>query len=186
VFPSIWSKQPITSRGRYIAEQMQIEPLFDALAGRPTKESHWVDTMMKMAPVYKGDKKRFGWLATQQKVHDYIKKAGLGGSGFIVTDTGTALYNMGVAWRYGDKKAIRKYLIDFIKLKTNQYSEKIDVVNAIEKQWEKLDPIAKLTSNVHRGLFLASLTKRDQYALGLAYQYYAEIKSGKQFYKEIK
>jgi len=184
LFPSFNRGQPITDYGRYFAEQAQVGPFYDALAGKPTKEHWMIDTLMKMSPVYKGDRKRFGWLATQQKIHDYKRKAGLGGSGFIITKSGNALYNMGLAWRYGDKKAVSKYLYEFLTIKTDQFTTDIDLLGTLEDQWEKLDPMERLPkTGPHRELFLTSLNKRDQYAFGLAILYYNEIKAGKQFYE---
>jgi len=187
VFPSIWNRQPITDRLRYVAEQLQADVVYDAITGRPTKESHWVDAAMKLSPIYKGDRKRFGWIAIQQKVHEYLKEAKPGTSGFIVTESGNALYNMGMAYRYGDDKAMRKYFKEFMVIKQRELGGRINYSEVIRKQWLKLDPLAKFPKGSrHRRLFLASLNKRDQYALGLAYQYYAEIKSGEQFYKRLR
>ena len=183
LFPNIKRGQPITDYMRYATEQLQAEGIYDIVAGKPLKKGYGYELLFKTLPVYKGDIKRFGWLATQQKVHDYIKNAGIGGSGFIVTESGNALYNMGVAYRYGDKKALSKYLGEFIMIKANQLQTKISPSAEIRKQWEKLDPLAKLTGN-HRKLFLASLSKRDKYSLGLAYSYYAELRTGKQFYRD--
>ena len=73
------------------------------------------------------------------------------------------------------------------EIKTNQFTTKINLDRVIKNQWEKLHPLAKFPKDgVHRDLFLSQMSKRDIYAFGLAMQYYAEIKSGKQFYKDIK
>jgi len=183
VFPSIWNRQPITDRLRYIAEQLQADAFYDVLTGRPTKESHWVDTMMKLSPVYKGDRKRFGWLSIQSKVYEYKKANGLSGTGFITTESGNALYNLGMAWRYGDQKAWNKYLGQYIRIKINtDIDYEIDVDKIMEEQWKKLDPLGRLPKK-HRDIFEMQLfsSKKDTYTYGLAMQYYYEIQSGVQF-----
>jgi hypothetical protein len=53
----------------------------------------------------------------------------------------------------------------------------------MENQWEKLNPLEGLPE-IHQKLFFASLDERDKKALGLALQYYLEIKGGLQFIEE--
>jgi hypothetical protein len=180
-FPSVWNRQPITDYKKYVLDNFALGQIYDGIAGKPTRKDHWA-RVAKTAGAYYEDKYRLGWLAIQQKKADYKRKNGLKGRGFIVTDSGQALYNLGLSWRYGDQEALTKYLNEYVKVTLEKYGN-IDIPRKMREQWEKLHPLEDLP-DIHKKLFIASLDERDQYALGLAFRYYGEIKSGKQFLEE--
>jgi hypothetical protein len=181
LFPSVWNRQPITDHGKWLADNFQLGAFYDKATGRPQRHD-WLKRQTSTTAIYHDDKKRLGWLAIQQKLADYKRRAGLKGRGFIITDSGQALYNMGLAWRYGDMNAYTKYLAEYVKVTVDKYGE-VDIVNRMENQWEKLNPLEGLPE-IHQKLFFASLDERDKKALGLALQYYLEIKGGLQFIEE--
>jgi hypothetical protein len=177
-FPSVWNRQPITDYKKYVLDNFALGNIYDGLTGKPTRTDHWKREAIRVGTYYESQT-RLGWLAIQQKKADYKKKAGLKGRGFIVTDSGQALYNFGLAWRYGDNNALAKYLTEYVEVTVNKLG-KVDIAKTMNAQWDKLHPLDDLPE-IHKKLFIASLDRRDQIALGLAFKYYAEIKSGKQF-----
>jgi hypothetical protein len=179
-FPSFWNRQPITDRWKYAFENLALGRVYDGLTGRPTKSDHWLREAKRIG-VYHDDQARLGWLAIQQRKADYKRSAGLGGRGFIVTDSGQALYNFGLAYRYGDEQAMVKYLEKYVNVTIKKFG-KVNIPRLMNEQWKKLNPLEGLPET-HKKLFLASLDERDQVAFGLAMKYYAEIKSGQQFIK---
>jgi hypothetical protein len=180
-FPSFWNRQPITDRWKYAFDNLALGRVYDGLTGRPTKSDHWLREAKRIG-VYYDDQTRLGWLAIQQRKADYKRRAGLGGRGFIVTDSGQALYNFGLAYRYGDEAAMVKYLEKYITVTIAKHG-KVNIPRLMEQQWKKLNPLEGLP-DTHQKLFLASLDERDQVAFGLAMKYYAEIKSGEQFIRK--
>jgi hypothetical protein len=183
-YPSFKNRQPIVDKGRYLFEQFGFQSIYDKMVGRPTPKNHW-SRVAASAFIYKEDYKRLGWLATRARVEEYKRKAGLKGTGFIVTDTGNALYNMGVAWRYGDKDAVEKYFVEYLDASMNKLSMDINPLETFQNQWLKLEPLSDL-NDAHLGLFFSTLDERGKEALALAYMYYAEIASGYQFLEKEK
>jgi hypothetical protein len=179
-FPSVWNRQPITDDGRWVAEQFGLQEIYDKVMKRPQKPE-LLKRMVMGLPAYQEDQARLGWLAFRQKIVEYQRDSGLRGTGFIVTETGTALYNVGLAWRYGDMEAVAKYFTEYVLLNVKQLSNR-SFDKVLQEQWEKLHPLADL-NETHRGLFLAKMATDPRAAkqLALAFQYYAEISSGIQF-----
>jgi hypothetical protein len=180
MFPSVWNRQPITDNLRYVAENFGLQSAYDKIAGKPIPKDLFKKELIKTM-VYKEDLNRFGWLAIQQKISAYQKKHKLKGTGFIVTETGNSLYNIGLAVRYGDIEAANKYLTLYVQQYVSKAYKAKDFTSTMSDQWEKLKPLAALPNKTHRDLFMASLDERGAYQLMLAYKYYAEIASGKQF-----
>ncbi len=177
-FPSIWNRQPITDVGRWVAEQGGLQGLYDYTTGRPQQKGALNKTIKGLA-IYEQDRTRLGWLAFRQKVVEYQRDNGLRGKGFIITETGTALYNMGLSWRYGDMKALTKYYTEYmlLNIKRGKFS---GFERKLQESWEKLHPLADL-NEVHRAMFMSKLDARGWKQMILANQYYNEIASGMQF-----
>ena len=184
MFPSITNRQPITDQGRWMAEQFGLHKVYDVVTGRPSKP-YWTKEWVVNKAAYTEDKNRLGWLALSQAVSEYERTAGLDSKGFMVTDAGTALYNFGLAWRYGDKEAASKYLAEYVTINATQLKGISSRV--IQEQWEKLFPAAKLTEK-HRKIFMAQFlsTERGRKQFESAIKYYAEISSGVQFIRRGK
>jgi hypothetical protein len=180
VFPSIWNRQPITDKWKWLFDNFSLGAFYDKAAGKPQRKD-WLKKTIKGAAIYSEDQKRLGWLAVQGRLSEYKKRAGLKGRGFIVTESGSALYNMGLAWRYGDKDAWVKYMAEYVKLTIDKFG-KVDILGTMQDDWIALNPLKGLPE-IHQKLFLKSLleNKRDRKRLDLALQYYLEIKGGLQF-----
>jgi hypothetical protein len=179
VFPSIWNRQPITNRIKYIFDNFALGSTYDGIMGNPSHKN-WALREVKKSGVYSESVNRLGWLAIQQRISEYKRHAGLGKSGFITTPSGNALYNVGLAFRLGDMDAMAKSMSTYIQRTVDKLGKNIDLVSVINGAWEKLEPLNGL-NDTHKRLFLASLDDREKYQLGLAYRYYAEIRSGQQF-----
>ena len=178
LFPSFRNRQPITDEGRWVAEQFGLHQIYDWFSGRPQRKGE-LKRALRGLTIYEEDANRLGWLATKQRIVDYQRKHGLRGKGFIVTETGTALYNVGLAWRYGDMEALAKYYAEYLFLNMKQLKER-NYDDLLEEQIEKLHPLAGL-SEIHRDRFMETLGEKGAKQLAAAYAYWGEIGSGVQF-----
>jgi len=185
MFPSIYNRQPITDYGKWIADQVGpwATTMYNKATGRPMKPV-WLKQSVLKNFAYSDDKDRLGWLAVQQEIARYQEENKLDTKGFMVTEAGTALYNMGLGWRYGDAEAFSKYLAEYVLLSSEQLKD-VSFDRMIRAQWEKLAPGASL-NETHRQLFFAKLwsTERGVKQWDSAMKYYAEISRGVQFIRK--
>lgn len=181
-FPSVFNRQPITDTGKWFFDQFSMGAVYDKVSGRPQRKGSFSTAALKTV-AYAEDKNRLGWLATQQRLVEYQKKHGLKGKGFIVTESGTALYNLGLAWRYGDEQAVNKYFTEYVLLSIDKLSTGVNFNQTLRGQWEKLNPLNALPKK-HQQLFYASLDERGIKQFNLALEYYAEMAGGVQFIKD--
>jgi hypothetical protein len=183
VFPSVFNRQPITDKVKYLFDNFALGGMYDKVVGNPTR-NNWTKRELIKLGVYYEDQKRLGWLALQQRISDYKRDAGLGKSGFITTPSGSALYNVGKAVRYGDMDALYENFVKYMRLTQKKLlTEPVDFGDTIRNQWEKLEPLDGL-NETHKALLLSTFTERDWHNLKLAYEYYGEIASGQQFVEE--
>jgi hypothetical protein len=187
-FPSVWERQPITNRWDWFFDNFSLGSFTDVIFGRPTRPAdklwgkHWRKTFSSWA-IYSEDQNRLAWLAIRQKIQQHKAKHKLDAEGFMVTEAGTALYNAGLAWRYGDGKAFDKYLVDYLMITVGDKLATVDLTKVVQDGWKKLEPLNGL-NELHKNLFIASLNEREQKQFALAMEYYAEIKAGLQFIPE--
>lgn len=180
MFPDIFKPSPYGTITQYVGEQLSLRPIADKLIGAPQKKD-WAWDMVWGALTYKGDVARYGYITIQEKKDKFLRERGLKGSGFIRNENASYLYNIGLAWRYGDSEALAKFYSDYMIATAKKLQEH----QTLEDIWDKMDPMYGIPED-WKPAFLANLEPEDYRNLSLAIKYYLEMRAGKQFMKEEK
>ena len=161
---------------------MALENEYKAIQGKPGKP--YVETLPLFA-VYHIDPFESAYHEAFDMKGDYLKKFGKRGEGFWMTPRGSALYDLKMAHRYGDKKAEAKALKDYIQWhvieaettgKTREEVEK-SIMQGIGTSLRNMHPLSGM-SEKERIAFLESLDKEELEIMAKAVKFYSDVLIG--------
>jgi len=179
LFPDAFDPKTIRDRGMHIARSLALENEYRAIMGKPAKP--YVETL-PLAAIYKSDPLEAAYHEVFDMKGDYLKKFGKRGEGFWLTPRGSALYDMKIAHRYGDKKAEQKALEDYIKWhmveaqttgKTREEIEK-SIIQGLTNTLRNMHPLSGMNEK-ERIAFLESLDKGDLEVIVKAIKFYNNV-----------
>jgi hypothetical protein len=183
IYPEVFDPTPIIDRLEYALQQVALNSAKQVVVPKVKKPDAFTEMLANML-IYKADANRMAYINIIDKKEKFLKEQGLKGTGFISTESGKHLYYMGLAWRYGDIDAFANYLGKYVSVTMKMPN--------LDNVFDKMDPLNGLTEGTkevpinYKDMFLMSLSKADLKVLGSAYQFYAEIKAGKQFMEKEK
>lgn len=188
LFPDAFSPKTIRDRGMHIARSLGLENEYKAIAGKPS------DPYVKSFPlafIYESDPLQSAYYEIFSLKNEFQKKSGKRGEGFWLTPRGSALYDMKLAYRYGDKKAAEKYLREYMAyhfIESKQTKKPFDeTLKSIEKgisaSIKNMHPLSGMSK---RGMaaFLVSLDEEDRELLAKAIRFYNDTLLGTTKIKE--
>jgi hypothetical protein len=182
LFPDAFEPGTIRDRGLHLARSMALENEYKAIQGKPGKP--YVETLPLFA-VYHVDPFESAYHEAFDMKGDYLKKFGKRGEGFWMTPRGSALYDLKMAHRYGDKKAEEKALKDYIQWhvieaettgKTRQEVEK-SIMQGIQTSLQNMHPLSGM-SEKERIAFVQSLDQEELEIMAKAVKFYSDVLLG--------
>lgn len=151
-YPDITKPSTIRDRGEHLARAFGLENEYKLLAGKP---SAGYAKSVRNVFVYGSDPLESAYRETFDIKREYLKKQGKTSEGFFLTPAGDALYNMKLALRYQDKKALKKYLGEYMQIVTN--GRDVSAISSAEQQKIKKG----IASSIERMHPLSGIKKED-------------------------
>lgn len=182
LFPDAFDPKTIRDRGLHIARSMALENEYKAIQGKPGKP--YVETLPLFA-VYHVDPFESAYHEAFDMKGDYLKKFGKRGEGFYMSPRLSALYDLKMAHRYGDKKAEEKALKDYIQWhvieaettgKTREEVEK-SIMQGIQTSLKNMHPLSGM-SEKERIAFVQSLDEEELEIMAKAVRFYSDVLLG--------
>lgn len=162
-FPDVFKPRTIRDRGLHIARSFGLENEYIALAGKPSRP------YLESAPgvfIYTIDPFQASYRDIIDAKMRHMKKIGLGGTSFHLSDRGNALYNMRLALRYNDMPAAIKYMAEYLSHK--------GTLRGIKQSLNRMHPLGGLNDE-EKLRFVASLDKRQLAQLVRAIKFWEEL-----------
>jgi len=174
LFPDIQRPRQIRDRAEFVAEQFQMQGLYQYLTNKPTgPKGSAFGNALKSAVIYESDPKESAYYDIRDLRTQFMLTKGVAEQppGVAVDPKKEAAYNLKIAVRRQDAEAFRHWL--------QVYYNAGGTRDMLEKSAETFDPLYRMRKD-HRKEFIASLNAEDRNRLALANQYYKEIfKSGR-------
>jgi hypothetical protein len=173
-FPDIQRPRQIRDRAEFVAEQFQLQGLYQYLTKKPTgPKGSGLGNALKSAVIYEADPKESAYYDIRDLRTQFMLTKGVAEQplGVAIDPKKEAAYNLKIAVRRQDAEAFRHWL--------QVYYDAGGTRDLLEKSAETFDPLYKMRKE-YRKEFIASLNAEDRNRLALANQYYKEIfKSGR-------
>jgi hypothetical protein len=164
IFPDVFEPRRIRDKWLYLAQQLELEEEYRALAKLPRREGYLASWKRALFNVAAPGESAY-WEIIDLK-HAFLKKKS-GGSSYTITDTkrSHALYNMKLALRYNDWEAYKHYMGEYINAGGTRAG--------MNRSLASLDPLYGLGK--YEREFRQGLTKEEQAKLRKAIDYYRSI-----------
>ncbi len=168
LYPDVTQPSGIRDRAVYIAKQLGVEEEYKNIAGLPVKRPYF--TNLSRMLVYKADPKESAYYHILDLKEQFLKKIGQNSQrGFYYSEKSTALYNLKLAIRYGDKSAIQKFVV--------RYAELGGTEKGLEQSIRMMDPLYGLNEE-ERTAFVLWLPKSEIEKLMMASEFYDTVING--------
>ncbi|MCK4822196.1 hypothetical protein KA005_40915, partial [bacterium] len=182
LFPDVFEPGTIRDRGLHLARGFALENEYKAIMGKPGKP--YIETL-PLSAVYKVNPLEAAYHEIYDIKNDYLKGFGKRGEGFWLTPRGSALYDMKLAHRYGDKEAERKahnayiqyHLIEYAETGKSEEDTAKSIVNGIISALVNMHPLSGMNKN-ERKTFVEGLNGEEKEILAKAIKFYAETLIG--------
>lgn len=180
LFPDAFNPRTVRDRGIYFANQLALEPEYRAIMGKPGKP--YLSTMDEFA-IYKYNPFETAYHEMRDLKNKYLKSQGKLSEGFFLSPSSDALYNMKLAHRYGDHKAVQKYLEKYTEIiymrhrgepesKIREY-----IKRGIKASFSALHPLSGVAKK-DRSAFVNTLTENEKDQLVKAMRFYNDVLIG--------
>jgi hypothetical protein len=186
LFPDAFDPKTIRDRGAYFARQLGVEDEYRAIAGKPGKP--YLSTLSQIA-IYKSDPLETAYYNFLDIKRDYLKSIGRGTGGAYLSPSSNALYNMKMAYRYGEHDKVKKYLQEYTNVVAMQHKgasakEIGDLVRrGISQSFRMLHPLSGIKRDDWAG-YVGSLDSEARETLAKALRFYNDILLGKSLVDE--
>ena len=164
IFPDVFEPRRIRDKWLYLAQQLELEEEYRALAKLPRREGYLASWKRALFNVAAPGESAY-WNIIDLK-HKFLKSK-TGGSSYTITDTkrSNALYNMKLALRYGDKEAYEHYMAEYLNAGGTRAG--------IRRSLASLDPLYGLGKYLKE--FRRSLSEEEQAELQKAIEFYRNM-----------
>jgi hypothetical protein len=186
LFPDAFDPKVIRDRGIFLARQVGVEEEYKAIAGKPGKP--YLSTVAQMA-VYKYDPLETAYYDFLDIKRDYLKSIGRGGGGAYLSPSSGALYNMKLAYRWGEHDLVKKYMDEYVNIVATQHQGASGkeiaglVTKGIKQSFSSLHPLSGIKQDDWAD-YVKSLDPEAKDTLAKALRFYSEILLGKSDIKE--
>jgi hypothetical protein len=186
LFPDAFSPKTIRDRWAFLFRQVGLEDEYKAVVGKPGKP--YLSTLSQAA-IYKYDPLETAYYDFLDIKRDYLKSIGRGTGGSYLSPSSDALYNMKLAYRWGEHDKVKKYLQQYADIVIMQHpnakaKEIGDLVKkGIAQSFRMLHPLSGIKRDDWKD-YVKSLDPEAKETLGRALRFYNEILLGKSETKE--
>jgi hypothetical protein len=163
-YPDVTSPGTVRDRWEHLFRSFGLENEYRLLAEKP---SRGYGRSLKGAFVYETDPGESSYRHMQEVKSEFMKKIGRESEGFWITPKGDALFNFKLSVKYGDEKAAKKYLEEYIKTAAEQGMDGSDIKKGIQLSLRNMHPLANVPKE-QIPAFLQSLTTEEQKQLDRA------------------
>lgn len=174
IFPDVTKPGTIRDRGLHVARSFGLENEYIAMTGKPSKG---YEKSLKGLFVYSMDPGESAYRQTYDLKNEFLKKLGKTSEGFWLTPSGDALYNMKLALKYGDKKAMDKYMNQYLDIALKQGKTREQISQGIGTSLKSMNPLYGMDAQTI-STFAKSLNKEDAATVNKALDFYNEVLSG--------
>lgn len=182
LFPDVFEPGTVRDRGLHFARGLALENEYKAIMGKPGKP--YIETL-PLSAVYKVNPLEAAYHEIYDIKNEYLKGFGKRGEGFWLTPRGSALYDMKLAHRYGDKEAERKahnayiqyHLIEYAETGKSEEDTAKSIVNGIISTLVNMHPLSGMNKN-ERKTFVEGLNVEEKELLAKAIKFYTETLIG--------
>lgn len=179
LYPDLFKPRNIRNRMEYVAKQVEADAVYRWFAKIPSKGLG--DEVMR-AVIYKQSAGESAYFQTFRIVDAFKEKIGKQAfQGYTPSKKSNALYYYKKAVRYGDERAKKKWLKEYVALakQQNPNLKNRDIVENIHNSIQSAAPLASLPRRYHKA-FERSLSKEDRKVVARAMKWYQSIYSAGQ------
>jgi len=181
-YPDVFNPSTVRDRGLELARNIGLEHEYTAIMGLPSKP---YASTLKGIVVYENDPLQSGYHEAFELRNDFRATYNKTAEGFLITPRGSALFNLRMAHRFGDKAAEEKYLKDYLglwALESQVTGRPIEEVKkaaekGIEQSFANMNPLAGM-NKYERNAFLKSLGPKDRLTMARAVKFYNDVLIG--------
>lgn len=167
-FPDVFKPSTIRDRALHVARSLSLEEEYRALAGLP---SRGYANSLQMLLYYKSDPMESAYYRIYDEKNRFLKKIGKYGEfGGQISGTSNALYNMRMAFRFHDKDAVEKYLLEYAALG--------GTAQGLKQSFRNFEPLHGIPAD-RKAEFVAQLSAEDKDKYKAALKFYNEVLSEK-------
>jgi len=163
LYPDIFDPYPTRDRLQNLMSSFGLRNEYDEIMGKPTRPYF---ENLNTALIYKTDPEESAYYQVLNDKRKFQEKKGDDSKMFFYTKKSNALYNMKLAIKYGDEKARKKYLQEYVKLGGTK--------DGMKRSLESMHPLYGLNDKDEKE-FLKSLDKKEREKLETAIKYYKEL-----------
>lgn len=167
-FPDVFKPTTIRDRALHVARALGVDQEYAALAGLP---SRGYANSLELLLYYKSDPGESAYYRIYDEKNRFLKKIGKYGEfGGQISGTSNALYNMRMAFRYHDKEAVDKYLLEYAALG--------GTAQGLKTSFRNFEPLHGIPAD-RRAEFVNQLSADDKQKYTAALKFYNEVLSDK-------